>query len=234
MTDVPVQLNPQIFSSEVVTQIPAKDLFEIAKNSLPFVYQGMKNFMSMLQGISTQKQYLYDVMRSLINCYDLIDSHPSDSIDARPSGVYLRMVASDFNISFNDSDDDNKILTLIIQKINFVVSRGRPFDFYSYFAQNNLDGFFDNVSVQETGNATVFFNVPIPNLPLVSPNPFEVFTKNMNKIKAAGIKINTESAINIPYFQLASLSGEVAPGNAGFAGLNLFGQAQGGGFYISV
>lgn len=227
-------LEPQIFPDQAVTLLPALDFLGIAKQNLPQIYQAAPNFMGIISATATIKQYLYDVIRSLTNIYNLYSSRSPNATDATPSGPYLRMLATNLDASFSDTDTDAEVITAIVRKTNFVVSRGQPKDFFSYFEQNSLAGNFNNVSVQESNNATIFFNVPVPNLPLMTPNPFDVFIASMQRLKASGVKISAVSSIDIPYFQLADLDENVGPDNAGFAGLNFYGRPVGGGHFKSV
>jgi hypothetical protein len=224
-------LNPQVFPEGAVTILPNLDFYELAKARLPQIYNNAIDFMGIIFTIATIKQSIYDIIQSLCNVYNLYSSRSINTNIATPKGVYLRMLARDLNAPFSQDDNDSIVFGSIVKRINFVVSRGQPIAFFNYFEQNNLSGYFNNNAVQETNNATIFFNVPVPNEPLVTPNPFTVFNEDMFKLKAAGIKIVVNSSTNIPYFQLADLDGHVAPENAGFAGLNIFGQPLGGGFY---
>lgn len=224
-------LNPQVFTTGAVTILPVLNFFELAKARLPQIYQNAPSFMAIIFIIATIKEEIYRIIQSLCNVYNLYSSRSINASIATPRGVYLRMLARDLNADFNSTDSDSIVFTSIVKRINFVVSRGQPVAFFNYFEQNNLSGYFTNDTVQEVNNATIFFNVPIPNEPLVTPNPFTVFVEDMFRLKGAGIKIVVNSSENIPFFQLADLNGNVAPENAGFAGLNVFGQPLGGGFY---
>ena len=224
-------LNPQFFPDVAKTILPNLDFYELAQKKLPQIYNNAQNFMGIIFSIATIKQQIYDIIQSLCNVYNLYSSTSKSPTIATPQGVYLRMLATDLNAPFSNEDNDSTVFSSIIKRINFVVSRGQASSFFNYFSQNNLSGFFNNSTVQEINNGTIFFNVPIPNTPLVTPNPFSVFSEDMFKLKAAGIKIIVNSSANIPYFQLADLNGNVAPENAGFAGLNVFGEPFGGGFF---
>lgn len=229
MADQP--LIPQGFPSDAKTVVPNIDFSNLAKSLLPQIYQNAPNFMAVMLSIAILKQELYDIIRSLTNVYNLYSSDSDNANSAVPKGVYLKMLATDLNASFSETDTDTQIFNSIVKRINFVVSRGSPISFYNYFSQNNLGGYFTNNAVQEVNNATIFFNVPVANTPLVTPNPYVVFEQDMFRLKAAGIKILVNSTVNIPYFQLGDLDGNVAAENAGFAGLDIFGQPLGGGFY---
>lgn len=224
-------LTPQLFTDESKTVLPAIDFYEEAQKRLPQIYNSAVNFMGLIFSAATIKQEIYDIIRSLCNVYNLYSSTSDNQNSAVPAGVYLKMLARDMNAPFSESDTDGQIFTSIVKTINLAISRGRPRDFYNYFEQNNLSGYFNNSAVQEVGNATIFFNVPIADNPLLQINAFEVFKEDMYRLKAAGIRVDINSTINIPYFQLADLDGKVAPGNAGFAGLNAFGQPLNGGFF---
>lgn len=227
-------LNPQFFPDDAKTLIPNKDFFVLAKEKLPQIYQLAIDFMGLIFSIATIKQGIYDVIQSLANVYNIYSSTSDNPAVAVPQGIYLKMLATNFGANFSEGDSDSVIFTSIINRITSVVSRGSAETFYNYFSQNNLGGQFTNLNVEETGNATIFFNVPIPDDPLLSPNPFQVFKEAMFRLKAAGVKVVINSTANIPYFQLADLNGNVGPGNAGFAGLDAFGQSFGGGFYTSL
>jgi hypothetical protein len=227
-------LNPQVFPDGAKTILPNLDFYALAQAKLPQIYNDAVDFMGLIFSIATIKQAIYDVIQSLCNVYNLYSSRSINTSIATPQGVYLRMLARDLNAPFSDGDSDSVVFSSIVKRINFVVSRGQPIAFFNYFEQNNLSGFFNNNTVQEVNNATIFFNVPVPNEPLITPNPFTVFSEDMFRLKAAGIKIIVNSSTNIPYFQLADLDGNVALENAGFAGLNVFGQPYAGGFYKSV
>ena len=230
-TSTTQDLNPQFFPDGAVTILPNLDFYALAQARLPQIYNSAQDFMGLIFSIATIKQAIYDVIQSLCNVYNLYSSRSINTNIATPQGVYLRMLATDLGASFSDGDSDSTVFSSIIRRINLVVSRGQPIAFFNYFEQNNLSGFFTNNAVQEVNNATIFFNVPVPNEPLITPNPLTVFSQDMFRLKAAGIKVIVNSTTNIPYFQLADLNGHVAPENAGFAGLNIFGQPYAGGYY---
>lgn len=232
MTNQP--LTRQSFPSTAVTIVPALNFFQQALNILPGFYKAAPKFIQAIFYIASVKQSIYDIIRSVANIYNLYSINSQNPDDATPKGIYLRMLAVQVNAPFSEVDDDSTVTNSIINRINYVVSRGTPLSFFNYFNFNSLGGYFNNVSVQETNNATIFFNVPVPNNPLINPNPFELFRENMERLKAAGIKIVINSTLNIPLFQLADLYGNVAPENAGFAGLDVFGEPVGGGFYKNL
>lgn len=233
-----VDLKPQTFGENAVTQLPALDFFQYVKSQLPQVYQNAPNLMALLQVIATQKQYLYDVIRSLINSFNLNDTGKgSDS--ATPSGIYAQMIASVFNAPYAQGSTDSEIIIAAQNAITFVNSRGTFSDFYRYFYINGLADSFTNANIQEDGNATIFFNVPVFNTPDNPPNPFEIFLTSMQKLKGAGIEIIANPA-NTTYFQYGSLPTDdppyqVAPGNAGFGILQADGTTViNGGFFMSL
>ena len=234
MTTFP--LSPQAFTSQSVTQLPAFDFLAYAKTLLPQVYQIAPNFMDVVEVISANKQYLYDTIRSLINVMNLNNSGSGDAASV-PSGVYLEMLASIFNSPYTVGQADYLIANSIQNTITFVNSRGLTSDFYRYFALNGLATYFNNNGVEDNNNATIFFNVPIPNTPSIPPNPYQIFYTNMFKLKAAGVEILVESG-NVPFFQLGALPTDsgppVAPGNAGFGILTPDGVVINGGFFISL
>lgn len=158
-------LVPQLFGTTAQTQLPALSMYDSAYSQLPSVYQNAPNFIGVLQAISAQKQYLYDVIRSLINSYNLNDSLGSNNTDsATPTGIYLKMVASVFNAQYFPDSTDATILNLTQNITNFVNSRGRPHDFFNYFDINGIGAYFTNLNVNEDGNATIYFNVPIADI----------------------------------------------------------------------
>lgn len=230
-------LIPQTFESGAITQLPEIDLFQFALAQVPSVYQNAPNFVGVLQNISAQKQILYETIRSLINSYNLNDEGDGTA-DATPEGVYAQMIASVFDAPYTQQSATNDdIINSTQNTVVFVNSRGYPSDFYDYFSLNGLDSYFTNENVEEDGNATIFFNVPIANTPDSPPNPLDIFQNATLKLKGAGIKVIIVGS-NIPYFQYGSLPTDsppyqVAPGNAGFGELrgNL---VQGGGFYKSL
>lgn len=229
-------LIPQAFDSNQITQLPAFDMLAYAKGLLPQVYQNAPNFMAVVQSIAAQKQYLYDVMRSLINVMNL--NSVAGGERATPVGVYLQMLASIFNAPYTAGAADYVIFSSIQNAILFVNSRGLTSDFYNYFAANGLAGQFTNNNVEEDGNATLLFNVPVADTPSSPPNPFDIFTTAVFKLKAAGIETIIVPG-NIPYFQYGSLPtdtppNQVAPGNAGFGVLTPDGVVVGGGFYTAT
>lgn len=230
-------LSPQIFTNQMVTQLPAIDFFEYAKTLLPLVYQNAPNYMAAIKTISTNKQYIYDIIRSLVNSYNINDAG-SGADSAIPTGIYLQMAASVFNTPYATGSTDEQILNAIQNTVLFVNSRGYPSDFQKYFLLNNLEGYITNYNIEEDGNATIVFNVPIISSPLNPPNPFDVFTTDMLKLKGAGIEVIIIAA-NVPYFQYGSLPTDsppyqVASGNAGFGVLTNDGHAINGGFFISL
>lgn len=227
-------LNPQTFPDNAKTIVPSIDFLEFLKTYIPQKYQQAPNFMAIINSIAILKQNLYDIIRSIANIYNLYSSDSDTPFSATPQGIYLRMLASNVSAPFSDGDSDSTVFNSIVNRMTLVDSRGQPKSFYNYFTYNNLNLAFNNNGVQEINNATIFFNVPIPDNPLATPNPYQVFVQDMFKLKGAGIKIEVNSTVNIPYFQLADLSGNVGPGNAGFAGLDTRGQQIGGGFYSPV
>lgn len=234
-----IDLQPQVFSENAVTFLPAIDFFEYAKKQIPQVYQNAPNFMAVVKSISDQKQYLYDVIRSMVNIMNLYNTGNGDDTSP-PEGVYLKMLASIFNTPFNRGWDEaaiNQLLPLYIKlSVLFVNSRGKISDFYKYFLLYNMAESFTKVNCEETGNASLFFNVPVANDPTLSPNPSVVFLNAMDKIKAAGISVTVLSG-NTPFFQLGSLPTDpgprVAEGNFGFGILTPEGVVLDGGFFSS-
>lgn len=231
------ELLPQNFIITEITQLPSIDFFNFARTQLPQVYQNASNFMGVLSTISVQKQKLYDIIRSLVNVFNLNNAgNGPDS--AAPTGIYLQMLASVFNAPYSDGDSSLTIITNIKNAITFVNSRGRPSDFYQYFLINGLSQYFTNEGVEEDGNASIFFNLPISSVSTNPPTPVDIFLNSMNKLKAAGIEIFFTGS-DISYFQPGSLPTDsppfsTGPGNTGFGGLNSDGRVVGGGFFISV
>lgn len=222
------KLIPQFFEDTTVTLLPAIDFYEEAKKKLPMIYQNARNFMALIKSICEVKQELYNIMRSLANTYNLYSSGSPDPYEATPQGVYLKMLASDLTAPFNENDEDYVIFESIVDRINSVVSRGNIKSFEDYFEQNDYE--FNNNTVQVIPNATIFFNVPIPNLS-VPFNPLDAFKRDIFRIKGAGIRIIVNSTANIPFFRLANTSGYIPPESAGFAGLDAFGRPIGGGYF---
>lgn len=162
-------LYPQVFPSTAVTLLPEIDFYDYAFQQLPLIYQNAANFCGMLKAISSQKQNLYDIIRSLVNVYNLNDAgnlNPQTVPSGKPTGVYLKMLASVFNSSYSDSYDDVQITSIIQQSVIFINSRGLPSDFYKYFVNVGMEYAFTNGNVEEDGNATIFFNVPVSNNPV--------------------------------------------------------------------
>lgn len=229
-------LIPQFFFPTAVTQLPAIDFYAYAKNQLPQVYQNAPNFMAVVRVISNNKQYLYDVIRSLVNVYNL--NNAGGGIEnSTPYGVYLNMLASVFNTPINPSAAPYQILNAIQNTVIFVNSRGTPNDFFSYFANNGLESSITNENIEDDGNATIFFNVPVENTG-TNYNPYDIFVTDMAKLKGAGIEVIVTPG-NIPFFQLGSLPTDtppyqVAPGNAGFGVLKPDGRVVNGGFFSNT
>ena len=230
----PQPLIAQEFSDECVTLVPKIDFSTLVTQTLPMIYQNAPNFMGMMFSTAILKQEIYDIVRSLANVYNLYSSGNVGDEVSRPVGPYLKMLATDLNAPFNSVDDDATITQSIINRINSVASRGKPADFFNYFAQNGISSYFTNYYVEETGNATVFFYVPIEDDNLLVPNPIQVFKQNMEKIKAAGVKLVITSNVDVHYFWLAGLAGELPANGSTFAGLNIFNEPLGGGFFKSV
>lgn len=231
-------LIPQLFLKGQTTQLPAINFFDLGYNLLPSVYRNASNFVSVIRTISDQSQYIYDVIRSLVNVVNLNSPTSQDASQSVPVGVYLHMLASLFGVQLNVDSPVDTTIGRIRNKILFVNSRGRISDFYNYFVSNGLISSFNNDSVEEIGNATLYFQVPFIDDPLASPNPINSFIQDMNNLKSAGIKIIVFGE-TIPYFQLASLPTDdppeaVEPGNAGFASLTPGGDAINGGFFLSL
>lgn len=230
-------LLPQPFGPNAVTQLPAIDFYQYALAQLPQVYQNAPNFLAVITVISTAKQYLYDLIRSLVNSYNLNDTGEGDD-SAEPTGIYAQMIASVFNTPYTTGASDSDIINATQQVTTFVNSHGYPSDFYDYFLLNGFDGYFTNANVEEDGNATIFFNLPIQNTPSNPPNPYFNFINSTLKLKGAGINVILNT-IQTPYFQYGSLPTdnppyEVAPGNAGFGILEPRGDVINGGFYQST
>jgi hypothetical protein len=227
---------PQTFAEGAVTQMPAIDFYTYALNQLPQVYKNASNFCALLQVFADVKQSYYEVARSLTNVLNLNDAGNPDGTlpSAVPTGVYLQMCASYFNVATN-----NVTIPQIQSQICFVNSRGTVNDFYNYWKANGYADEFTNANVQEVNNATIFFNAPVPQDPMNPPNPFDIFLDAMSKLKGAGIEIIATSSINIAYLQFGSLPSEdppyeVAPGNAGLAVINPNGSITGGGYIIGL
>ncbi|MDE2292179.1 MAG: hypothetical protein KGL53_08860, partial [Elusimicrobia bacterium] len=95
-----IYLEPQFFFPvEDVTQLPAIDFYEYAKGQLPQVYQNAPNFMATVRAISNNKQYLYNIIRSLVNVVNL-NNTGNGTGDATANGIYLQMLASIFNAPY--------------------------------------------------------------------------------------------------------------------------------------
>jgi len=227
-----VELEPQVFDPNAVTDIPERDFFELIKARLPLIYKDSVKLMAVIEEIAKIKQKIYDNCRSLVNAYNLFNS--GGGVDAKPTGVFLKTLASDFGVFYGENDTDEQVAQKILTQLNLVVTRGKAIDFFNYFVNHGLENDFNNTSVQEIGNATLLFNVPIINDPLQYPNLFLKFINDMERMKGAGIKISAVSQENVPWFQFSNIAGEVDEGNAGFASLNIFGQAELGGHLIDA
>lgn len=229
-------LQYQTFASGAVTQLPSINFYQYALSQLPQVYQNASNFCATLLVIATQKQYIYNCIQSLVNSYNLNDTG-NGTASAQPSGLYAQMIASVFNAPYTSGATTATILNATQNAVVFVNSRGKPSDFYNYFSLNGLASSFTTENVQEVGNATIFFDVPVPDTPDSPPNPYDTFNNAMLKLKGAGIEILSIGQ-NIPFFQYGSLPTDsppesVAPGNAGYGILDPDGTVRGGGFYWS-
>ena len=244
-------LLPQVFGTGAVTQLPEIDFFQYAKNQLPSVYQNAPDFMQVVMAISANKQQLYDIIRSLVNVFNLNDTGnttfppapsavPSGYLDPDPNNVgqflpiFAQMIASVFGAPYDAGAASLDIINATQNVVNFINSRGQPQAFFNYFNLNGLAGNFTNANVIEDGNATIFFDVPIENNPALKPNPFDQFIFDMNKLKGAGIKIRVQSTPP-PFFQYGALPSAgppyVAPGNLGYGVLQPSGVVAFGGFY---
>lgn len=228
---VGTDLQPQIFTTGSNTVVPEIDFFAIASQILPNEYLAASNFMAIIQVIANQKQYLYDVIRSLTNTYNLYSSDNPTPGGTQPTGVYLKMLASDAAAPYDSSATDAVISDAVSNRFVSVSSRGTIKSFYDYFQYNELGGYFNNSTVQEDGNASILIIVPITDGG--SPNPFLIFEQDIFRIKAAGIYIVTQPAV-IPYFQYADLLGNVGPNNRGYAGLTDRNTTIGGGYYTPL
>lgn len=224
-------LQPQVFSLGSNTVVPAVDFYAVANQILPDKYRMATNFMAIIKVISDQKQYLYDVIRSLTNVYNLYSSRNTVPGGTQPTDVYLRMLASDAGAPYDSNAINSDIADAVSNRFTSVSSRGTIKAFYDYFEYNELGGYFNNSTIQEDGNASILIIVPINNSG--SPNPFLVFQQDIFRIKAAGIYIVSQPAV-IPYFQYADLLGNVGPGNKGYAGLTERGNTIGGGYYTPL
>jgi len=224
-------LQPQVFADGSNTVVPGLDFYALANQILPNQYVSASNFMALIKVIADQKQYLYDIIRSLTNVYNLYNSDNNVPGGTQPEGVYLKMLASDAGAPYDANAQDPDIADAVSNRFISVSSRGTIKSFYDYFEFNELGGFFNNNTVQEDGNASILIIVPITDGG--SPNPFLIFQQGMFRVKAAGIYIVTQPAV-IPYFQYADLLGNVGPGNQGYAGLTDRGNTIGGGYYTPL
>lgn len=223
-------LFPQTFDPDALTLLPEINFFVEASNKLPQVYQNAPNFMAQLKVICDRKQFIYDIIRSLVNVFNL---NSSDGFTpATPTRIYLEILASNITAPFSVGDLDIVILNSIRNRINFVNSRGKIDDFYRYFVLNSFGSNFTNSEVIEEGNATL--NITVPLNPTGTPDPLTVFQYDMFKLKAAGIEINVNPT-NPPMFAFSTLSGpDKFPNTKGFATLDARRNATGGGFYKTI
>lgn len=238
------ELTPQTFGPTAVTQLPAIDFYAFALSQLPEVYATATNFLALVKVVSDQKQAIYDIIRSLVNVYNLNDTGntttpPGDS--AVPTGVminnsswgpYIQMLASQFATPYSQGSSDPQIANAIKNNVNFVNSRGLPEDFFNYFKYNGFEAYFTNTNIQENGNATISFSMPINN---TGPG-FQAFQTSVLKLKGAGIKVVVHP-LTVSLFQYGKLPSDsgpdVAPGNLGFGILQFNGDVINGGVFSS-
>lgn len=223
------QLDPQIFPTDAVTLLPEIDFYQVAFDSLPQVYKNAPNFISFLQQICIQKQYIYDVIRSLVNVYNL---NSSDGFaPATPSGIYLEMLASNLTAPVSENENAQALLSAINNRIGFINSRGRPKDFYTYFRINGYGNYWNNTSIIEQWNATISITLPLP--PMGSPDPLDAFKFDMFRLKGAGIEINTESteAALLTFSKITGGTPVYNPAGLGWGIQEPRGNVVGGGYF---
>src|SRR5574343_512782 len=131
-------LEPQEFHPKSVTQLPALDLYEYCYQNLPGIYKQAPNFTAMLKALSIENQYLYDIIRSLINVWNLNNTKGNETYPAIPSGIYLNMLANMVNAQYSALSLSTSTYNAIQNTISYLNSRGRISDYYTYFKNNGL------------------------------------------------------------------------------------------------
>jgi len=226
-------LLPQNFDLDSKTVLPTINFYERAKSTLPQVYLNAPDFLSLLKVICDAKQQIYDIIRSLVNIYNMDNS---DTLtDSTPSGVYLQMLANNLSAPFvlNPPDSDQTIFLSVRNRTTFVNSRGLFNDFYRYFVLNGFADEFNPEGVKEVGNATINMTVPLPGSGV--PNPLTKITYDMFRIKSAGIEININPGV-IFYFGFSNLDepSSLNPTSQGWGNRDPRGVVTGGGFFFSL
>lgn len=223
------KLTPQVFTKGALTQLPEKDFSLQLKTSLPMVYQQMPNFMGIATAIAKQKQYYYNIIRSLVNSINY-NGVNSDSAPSQSAGDYLRIAASAFASTFSSTSDDSTIRQSINNRITFVTSRGTIRDFYQYYLKNDIKNLFTPALITESGNATLTVTTAL------SPgdSAFQQFSYDLFKIKAAGIKIVVNSTTVKQFFELAKPDGSVGSDGSGFSYLDPRNNPVGGGNFKTL
>src|ERR1700679_2742820 len=217
-------LQPQEFAQNAVTALPAIDFYQLYVNQLPQLFQAAPNFLAFVKSQTDYSQYLYDIIRSLLNIYNI------DSESNPPSGAYLQMLANDYAVIINPTDTDPIIKQNIMKRITLSISRGSVNDFANYFNENQIMT-MNNTNFVLTGNATISITVPASAIP-VPPSSYsqlELITEDLEKIKAAGIKLIVDST-NPPLFGYLG-DGGTQPNVLGYGIRQSDGSIVGGGHY---
>lgn len=223
------QVVPQPFASGALTQLPEVNFANELKTSLPMIYQQMPNFMGIVTAIANQKQYYYDVIRSLVNAINYTGTN-STSVPSQSLGSYLKIAASAFASTYSETSLDSSIQRSINNRVTFVTSRGTIRDFYQYYVKNNLQSLFTPTLITESGNATLTVSTPLST----GDPAFQQFSYDLFKIKAAGVKIIVNSTAAKQYFELAKADGTVNADASGFSYLDPRNNPVGGGNFKTL
>ena len=221
----PVELLPQNFDENAQTVLPAFDFVQDALNTLPNVYRNAKNFSNVVILKAKAKQFIYDIIRSLLNIYNL------NSSNCAPVSVYLRMLATDFGLDFGSADSDANIARALRNRILFVNSRGKFQDFINYFLANAID--LTKVVFELDGNATIKLTLPVTTTvtPPQTQSQYDKVLADLTLIKGGGVKL-LFVPVDISYFSFAGANGESDPSTGGFASIDSQGRLIGGGYFI--
>lgn len=220
-----VDLLPQTFDENAQTVLPAFDFVQDALNTLPSVYRNAENFTNVVVLKAKAKQFIYDIIRSLLNVYNL------NCGDCAPRGVYLKMLATDFGLDFGNTDSDENITRALRNRILFVNSRGKFQDFINYFLANSID--LTKVVFELDGNATIKITLPVSTTvtPPQTQSQYDKVLADLNLIKGGGIKLQLYPT-DIQYFAFSGENGESDPTTSGFANLDSQGRIVGGGYFF--
>jgi len=200
----PFTLEPQAFTDSAdnpETVLKPYDFFSEFEQLLPDVYINAQNFMEIVRQIADTYQYLYDVMRSLVNVPNFSFSNYL-ATGQSCSGVYLLMLARflDIPISYTQINNENQpivagvddqiLATNILTKIVLMNSRGTHKDFEDYYlAIDNYSQFIaDNIS--EDIDGTLKLNTSFTNDSTTRNVTLAQFEKDITNLKAVGVRIN--------------------------------------------